>query len=771
MKVPSARDVARSRVPFLALLALAATVGLAGCENDGGTAGPEGPDSGSGQTGPTGPTGPADTPITLGGDVRNVGTGAGLTAQQIADIGTLVATLDSAAVTSGKAVIEFTVKTPQGGKVLGLGPTTLRLGIAKLVPAADGLPSRWQSYINRTATAGVTSPALASAVQANVESGVAAGWTELGAGRYRYVSAVELANVTTPIVVPYEPTRTHRVSLAIDLAGTLGQRALAPDNPYRDFVPSGGTPTGKLIATTANCEGCHVRFAMHGGPRRSVEFCVVCHNPGSIDPDKGESVDLAYLAHSIHRGEHRTSPYVVVGYGNAVHDYSEVTYPQPASFCETCHTQSAATPQGDAWQANPAVASCGGCHDAGIRRSGPSATTGRYTYQYAHTTTILPPGFLPADGTCIGCHRTDGAAGGVLQSHKKDPARQRIENGDLFQYEIVRVENAAAGQQPKVTFRVLGASGQPLDVKAITTGRLRLTFSWTTQDIHNVADVAGDAYANSRGQAVVKDFSSDKTPLVANGDGTFSYTLTEALPAGFASGALGTGLMVVLEGRRQLPDGSEAYPENAVAFAGGSARAKLVAQEKCETCHRRVAAHGGSRAGDPVVCTACHSSSLGGQWTSGSVVEDLGPLALGAFIHNLHASQVHAVGHVSYPQPLARCTACHVDEKVYAAREQALPLTVDAGTTAASGAETLAWRDDRADSATAGTCKGCHTTDPATAAAAIDHMRSQGGYFGQPKTLVPSSSVEGCAVCHGAGQSFDAAAAHCSALPYGHCKD
>jgi OmcA/MtrC family decaheme c-type cytochrome len=764
MKVSSARDVARSRVSLLAVLALAATVGLAGCENDGGTAGPDGPGNGSGQTGPTGPTGPADAPITLGGDVRNVGTGAGLTAQQIADIGTIVATLDSAAVTNGKAVLEFTLKTPQGGKVLGVAATTLRLGIAKLVPAADGMPSRWQSYINRTATAGVTNPTLASAVQANTESGVAAGWTELGQGRYRYVSAVDLTTVSTPIAVPYEPNRTHRVSFAIDLSGAA--RSLAPDNPYRDFVPAGGTPTGKLIATTANCEGCHVRFAMHGGPRRTVEYCVVCHNPASTDPDRGESVDLAYLAHSIHRGVDRASPYVVVGFGNAVHDYSEVTYPQPASFCETCHTQTAATPQGNAWQANPAVASCGGCHDAGIRKTGPSATTGRYTYQYAHTTTILPPGFLPADGTCAGCHRADGAAGGVLESHLKDPNRKAIENGNLFKYEIVSVQNAAAGQQPTVTFRILGPDGQPLDVKAITTGRLRLTYSWTGQDVHNVADVAGDAYASNRGQAIVKDFSSDKSALVANGNGTFSYTLTEALPPGFSSATLGTGLMVVLEGRRQMPDGSVAYPENAFAFAGGAARPQLADQAKCETCHIRVAAHGGSRAGNPVVCAACHNSSVGGQWVLGSVVEDLGPLALGAFLHNLHGSQIHAVGHVSYPQSLARCTACHVDEKVYAAREQALPLTVNAGTTAATGAETLSWRDDLADSATAGTCRTCHSSTEA-----LDHMRTQGGYFGLPKTLVPSSSVEGCAVCHGAGQSFDAAAAHCSALPYGHCKD
>jgi OmcA/MtrC family decaheme c-type cytochrome len=774
MKFSSARGLARSRVPLIAMLALAASIGLAGCEGDNGSAGPEGPSGGDGGTGPTGPTGPADVPITLGGDVKDVGTGAGLTAQQIADIGTFIATIDSAAMASNKAVIEFTLKTPQGGKVLGLAPTTLRLGIAKLLPAAEGLPSRWQSYINRSAAPSITSPKLTSAIQANTESGVAAGWTELGAGRYRYTSAVDLSKVTTPIAVTYEPSLTHRVSLAIDLSGSLGQRELAPDNPFKDFVPNGGTATSKLVATTANCAGCHVRFGEHGGPRRSVEYCVVCHNSATIDPDSGESVDMAYMAHSIHRGEDRDTAYVVYGFNGTKFDKGDVTYPQPASFCETCHAASASTPQGDDWKSSPSASACGGCHDAGLNKTGPSATTGRYTYTFTHPVGTLPPDFLTFnDGDCKGCHKPGGSGGDILEVHKQDEDRKAIENGDLFTYKILKVENAEVGKQPKVTFQILGADGKPIDVKAITTGRLRLDFAWTGKDLHNIADIAGDKYAANRGAAITIDLITSMASVVNEGSGAYSYTLAAPLPTGFSDATLGTGLMVVLEGRRQMPDGSEAYPDSAYAFAGGAARTKLVDQAKCETCHKKVAIHGGSRAGDPIICTACHNSSVGGEWlaSNGVTVEDFGPIALGAFIHNLHASQVAALDPVTYPQSLARCTACHIDEKVYGARTNALPITVNAGTTASSGAATLAWKDDLADSATAGTCKGCHTTDPATAQAAIDHMKGQGGYFGLPKTLTPTSSVEGCPVCHGDGRTFDVAKAHCDALPYGECTD
>ena len=158
-----------------------------------------------------------------------------------------------------------------------------------------------------------------------------------------------------------------------------------------------------------------------------------------------------------------------------------------------------------------------------------------------------------------------------------------------------------------------------------------------------------------------------------------------------------------------------------IAFGGGVPREQLVDQAKCETCHKRLALHGGSRAGDPIICTVCHNSSVGGTFGADS----FGPLALGAFIHNLHASNVVPFGAVTYPQSLARCTGCHVDGKAYAARTSALPITVDAGTTLTDDAAALAWKDDLADSATAGTCKGCHTSAAAATTPCCPFVRSR----------------------------------------------
>jgi OmcA/MtrC family decaheme c-type cytochrome len=173
-----------------------------------------------------------------------------------------------------------------------------------------------------------------------------------------------------------------------------------------------------------------------------------------------------------------------------------------------------------------------------------------------------------------------------------------------------------------------------------------------------------------------------------------------------------------------------------------------------------VTAHGGSRAGDPKICTVCHSPSAGGTFNATT----FGPLALGAFIHNLHNSKNPEVGAITYPQELARCMGCHVEGSVNTAPVSALPITVDAGTNLLTGAAALSWTDDLADSATAGACTSCHdTTD------AMDHMASQGGSFGVPKTLVPSSAQEGCATCHGAGRTYDTVVEHCKHLPMGQC--
>jgi OmcA/MtrC family decaheme c-type cytochrome len=748
------------------MLALAATIGLAGCEGDDSKDDVTGPIGPTGPVGPTGPTGPSDIGIEQGGPVT-IGDGTTLTPEQIAQIGGLVATIDSATIASAP-VVEFTVKTAHDGPVLGISPRVLNFMVAKLVPAANGLPSRWQSYVNRTQTASSSGPmVLPSATQATTENGANGTLVELGEGKYRYTYKVDLANVTTPIAVAYQPSATHRVGLEIRMSGEA--EALAPDNPVLDLVPDAGAGSGhKLIAATENCETCHLRFEMHGGPRRSVEYCVTCHNPGTVDPDGGEDLGMAYLAHSIHTGDGRgyTSanpsppptnifnplPYIVYGFGGTAHDYGEVTYPQSTLFCENCHTASEAAPDGDAWKDNPSASACGGCHVEGLQKTGPDAATGRYAYQYQHNTLD----FVANDGICVDCHRAGGPAGAILASHQKPVfgsgnrnLRYSVERGREFTYEILSVTNAAAGQSPTVQFRILD-KGQPIDVKSLTAadGNLTLDFAWNTRDIHTVADLATGTLAGDRGRALQVSLITNMASVIARDGGVYEYTLADPLPSGVDG-----DLMVALEGRRQFADNSRAYPESAIFFPGQK-RPALVSQEKCENCHELLAIHGGNRAGDPLMCTVCHNSS--GGWSD----EGFGPIALGAFAHNIHAGKIEEFEGVTYPQSLARCETCHLEGSYNTARTDALPISTGPGPDQdpnANGVQNQNLYDDTWSSATAGTCGTCHDSG-----AARVHMEDNGGQFDVVggKTLTPSSSSEACSVCHGPGRSVDTAAAH-----------
>ncbi len=111
-------------------------------------------------------------------------------------------------------------------------------------------------------------------------------------------------------------------------------------NELDHFIPSGGDiDAPRELVTTTTCNRCHDPLAIHGGARQEVGLCILCHNPTqSIDPDTGDSVDMPYMTHKIHQGAQLENGYVIVGYRQSVHDYSEVIFPTETNDCEVCHT-------------------------------------------------------------------------------------------------------------------------------------------------------------------------------------------------------------------------------------------------------------------------------------------------------------------------------------------------------------------------------------------------------------------------------------------------
>src|SRR5207248_1646101 len=106
----------------------------------------------------------------------------------------------------------------------------------------------------------------------------------------------------------------------------------------------------------------------HGGSRRGIEMCVLCHTPQTADPDTGNTVDLRVMVHKIHMGSGLPSvkagkAYQIIGFNQTVVDWSTVVYPADARRCESCHSQTTKAAQATAYLTSPTRAACGACHD------------------------------------------------------------------------------------------------------------------------------------------------------------------------------------------------------------------------------------------------------------------------------------------------------------------------------------------------------------------------------------------------------------------------
>jgi OmcA/MtrC family decaheme c-type cytochrome len=135
------------------------------------------------------------------------------------------------------------------------------------------------------------------------------------------------------------------------------------------------TPTQSLAAMIADprraivdinkCHQCHdgkqhgdvivPKLTLHGSNRtENLGLCVVCHNPNQTDvPYRYQTagttadpriagpevpIDFKVMVHSIHSGGFRVNPYVVVGFGSSVNDFSDVRYPRELrKSCPDCH--------------------------------------------------------------------------------------------------------------------------------------------------------------------------------------------------------------------------------------------------------------------------------------------------------------------------------------------------------------------------------------------------------------------------------------------------
>ncbi len=649
-------------------------------------------------------------------------------------------TIPNAAGAGGAPTITFTVRDENGTGITGL--EDFRFAAAKLVAAAGGDASSWQSYVNRLATKAVGDPGSAAdgstAVQATYESAVAANLTDNGDGSYTYLCDVDLSAVTVAagevLDVAYEPALTHRFAIQI------GGHGDPVANPVYDFQPSTGLrPAGGIatrnIATVASCNECHHKLAVHGGARTQVEYCVTCHNPGSADANSGNTIDMKVMIHKIHRGEDLPSvmaggEYAIWGYQDSKHDYSEVVFPQDIRNCTKCHDAAdAATPDGANWINNPTMEACGSCHD-NISFTSP-APTGK----------VLHGGSVQPDNSlCAVCH-SDIALASLYVANVHEMAQEVA--AKAFKFTIVDIADTDKGESPVVTFSVTDpTSGTAYDILADpeftagSTSRLYVLIGWNTKEHTNIGS------GQTPGLPVQINALTDATD---NGDGTFSVTSPVAIPDDVS----GSGVVAIEGHPAAVGDTPGTYDmrvpvKNAIQSFGitdvlAMDRRKVVDIAKCNQCHGNLSLHGNNRTGDIQVCVICHNGAATDinrrpddpTTTADGKVEET--IDFKHLIHAIHGAALreegivvygygnseHDFSHVEYPGIINKCDACHINST------HTLPLAGAVWTTAIDTGDDLADPDDDMwMTQTVSVCYACHDGSDD-----VDHMLQKGGGF------------------------------------------
>ena len=566
----------------------------------------------------------------------------------------LVLKIGGAAIAAdGTITTAYTVTDPAGlpldaSGVTTPGPISVSF-VAAYIPTGT---SSWLTMTSRKATA----PNGNTANQPAADSG----------GKTTTFATGNMYTFGTKAPANFDPTQTVRIAAYASRNLTAFNLGTAHDNNVFTFVPNGSpvTNTHDIIATKS-CNRCHDPLSAHGGARLIVPLCITCHNRGgdgvqTVDPDTGNSLNFEVMIHKIHMGAMLPSvlagtPYQIVGFNNAVSDFSDVVFPANIENCQMCHevganprkstvgiayAQAGLPPSPLNVDANgniiagsqnsdtPATPPFPGTGDSTAGRAGATIVpVSASTFSIAGILTEPPPvnsswwltrpnaaacgachdnvnfqtglnhpgGPQPNDNQCPICHIPQGELpfdASVLGAHTIPLWTPGVTPGVVFQ--LINVTGGTAGNSPTVMFSVKDYSGNAIDATKMSSLSLVM---------------AGPA---AEYQTSVSERATSAT--ATSSPGTFTYTFHAVVPAN------ATGTWVIgIEGYQNytvLPGTVTATIVRDVGFnqlylfsvdgSPVSPSAFQIVQQNCNACHYRISAHGAIRQ-NVQYCLLCHN--------------------------------------------------------------------------------------------------------------------------------------------------------------------
>ncbi|HEY7534854.1 MAG TPA: OmcA/MtrC family decaheme c-type cytochrome, partial [Thermodesulfobacteriota bacterium] len=518
-------------------------------------------------------------------------------------------------------------------------------------------------------------------------------FTDLGNGVSKYT-------FNTALPANFDMSVTHTVGI-FATRDFQGNRYVS--NATFDFVPSGGqVTTVRDVVRTDACNNCHNPLEAHGGRRRDVKLCVLCHTPQTIDTDTGNPLDFKVMIHKIHRSAELPSVLAGHPYQLGGSDFSTIHFPQDIRNCDKCHTDEAT--QSDHFKTNPSRAACGSCHDDVDFENG--------TTNHLRQTD---------DNNCSVCHlpSTGEEFDISVEGAHTVPLKSKQLAGVNF--EILKVESfedpgnprVAPSQHPKVTFRITTDEGETILPSDMSSLRFILAGPTTDYNIHDYnndeVEIPGDPTSPyfivlpgkvpspgiKGGEAYQSEDPRNDAQEDANGN--FTYTFKAMIPNG-ATGTYTIGIegykLATVEGLTLKEEVRSAGHNVVFDFPVTDAQAvpRRIAVDsvtKCKSCHEEFSSdfsiHGNIR-NDTKHCVLCHNPAYD---TLSRQVPDVGEPVITksvnfrVYIHKIHRGENLTIqpyelygpprgsfpnqtenatdfGEVRFPGDLRDCEACHL---------------------------------------------------------------------------------------------------------------